>query len=327
MAGLDLSGNLNDLMPSEKDGTSTSKSNTTGTSTSDTTGTSAGTSTSTNIYDANAKAALDKALGNTDFSKAAAIKDGTDAASWALQQSLQLGMPSISSASKSAGGYNSATTDMLNNDLTARSTASASSVILDTISKYSAANANNINASVNAVNATTGKNVVSSGTNTSSTKGTNTSTTDTSGTSTATSPGQAGGLGGAVSTIVGDAGKVIAKPVGTVICTQLYKDGHIPAAVFKADNAYVIKHFSTATRNGYKFWAIPLVAQMRKHPTIYSIVKFFGVHWSYHCAADSNRAYKSNLVGALLIAVAVPICYLIGCIVGSVDDSHLWAKE
>lgn len=250
-------------------------------------------------FDAATKAYLDKILANTEYGKSAAIADSSNAASWAMQKSLELGMPGISSAGKSAGGYNSSTQDMLTNDLSARAQGVGSTVMLDTITKYAAAQAGQVQAATGAVAATTGRTTDSTqrtvGTRTTKediTKSENTGNTER------------------------DAGLNFTK--GTVICTQLYLDRHISLATYQADTKYVRKHFSATTQRGYRFWAIPLVRLMRCNSTAYVITKYFGVRWSLHCASYYRMDTAPNWIGRILIWVAVPICYCIGTVVQEV---------
>jgi len=242
-----------------------------------------GTQTTELDFDEATKAYLDKILGGTEYSKEAAIKDSSMAAEWALKKSLEAGVPAVSSAARSAGGYSSTTEEMLRNDASARAQAAGSQVMLDTISKYAAAQAGQVQAATGAVAATTGRKVTMDETAHGGSRNT--------------------GLSG------------IAK---TVICTQLYLDKHIPLNVYAADCKYVHKHFSAATQRGYRFWAVPLVRLMRRKPAVYRIVKYFGVKWSLHCASHYNFRYSPNWVGRILIAVAAPICYCIGHVVQEV---------
>ena len=246
-------------------------------------------------FDATTKAYLDKILASTEYGKSAAMADSSNAASWAMQKSLELGMPGVSSAGKSAGGYNSSTQDMLTNDLSARAQGVGSTVMLDTITKYAAAQAGQVQAATGAVAATTGR-TTGSTQRTIGTKTTNENIDKSENTGRTERNAKA----------------------GTVICTQLYLDKHISLATYIADTKYVRKHFSTATQRGYRFWAVPLVRLMRKNSTAYAITKYFGVRWSLHCASHYRSDTAPNWVGRILIWVAVPICYCIGCVVQEV---------
>ena len=269
------------------------------TSTTDEDSTTTGSQKTSLDFDAATKDYLDKILASTQYSKNAAITDSSNAASWAMQKSLELGMPGISSAAKSAGGYNSSAQEMLTNDLSARAQGVGSTVMLDTITKYAAAQASQVQAATGAVATTTGR-TANSLQRTIGTKTTNESSTKSANTG-STEREAKGGLGGI-----------------TVICTQLYLDKHISLATYQADTKYVRKHFSTTTQRGYRFWAVPLVRLMRRNSTAYAITKYFGVRWSLHCASYYRMDTAPNWIGRILIGVAVPICYCIGTVVQEV---------
>lgn len=256
-----------------------------------------GTQVNTNQFDANAKGALDAALNNTAYNKGAAVADANSAMQSAVNYSLQAGAPAISSAAKQAGGYNSTTQGMLSNDLTARSAAAGSSVLLNNIQNYAGITANQIGATTAAVNATKGT--------TSSTSGVQ-----------AQQSGSKGGIGNLLNPGAG---------AGTVICTQLYRDGYVHPHVYHMDNKYVRKHFSAATVNGYRFWAVPFVYWMRKNKTVYAVGKYFGLAWSNHCASHYTSMAKPNFVGKWLIRIMVPVCWCIGKVIPDVQYYKLWA--
>jgi hypothetical protein len=248
-------------------------------------------------FDEATKAYLDSILGNKEFSKQAAISDAEASADFAIKSALQSGAPAISSATKHAGGYNNTTAEMLGNDLTARSAGVGQQVLLDTITKYAAAESSKVQAATGAVAATSGRTVEEIKSAQSS------STQDKAGFSLTN-----------------------AAKGGTVICTQLYKDGHLPLSVYLADIRYVRAHFSETTQNGYRFWAVPFVALMRRNRFAYAVGKYAGTRWSYHCASHVTAYMKGNIVGAALTAVLVPICYMIGRIAKPVAYQHLWKE-
>ena len=282
-----------------KSGDTSMSGNQSSTATTEEDSTTSGTQKTSLNFDEATKAYLDKILASTEYSKGAAIADSSNAASWAMQKSLELGMPGVSSAGKSAGGYNSSTQEMLTNDLSARAQGVGSQVMLDTITKYAAAQTGQVQAATGAVAATTGRTTDS----TQRTIGTRTTKENVSKAENTGSTQREAGLN---------------FTKATVICTQLYLDRHISLATYQADTKYVRKHFSVATQRGYRFWAIPLVRLMRRNSIAYAITKYFGVRWSLHCASYYRMGTAPNWVGRILIWIAVPICYCIGCVVQEV---------
>lgn len=261
-------------------------------------------------FDAGTKAALDKAVGSTDYSKSTAISDAKGAADYAIKKVLETGMPSVSSAAKSAGGYNSTTQEALTNDLSARAAGAGQQTLLDTIIKYAQAGASDIQAKTGAVVATAGKKQVTD-------MADNQQNRSAGALWDAFHPNQVAGgrYGGANSS---------STPSGTVICTLMHKDGHITTEEYRADNRYVRNHFSIITVRGYRFWATPFVSLMQRNKVAYTIGKFIGVRWSRHMAAHYLPTAPRSITGFLFLHLGVPVCFCIGLFVSDKDFKHLW---
>lgn len=252
-------------------------------------------------FDPATKAILDSVLSNKDYSKEAAIADSKGAVDYTVKSALEAGAPQISSADKASGGYNSTTTQMLNDDLTARSAAAGQKVLLDTITGYANANANQVQAVTGATSVTKGTKV----------------TTDmlTNGAANSKSTSAKFGF---------DNNAALAAGGGTVICTQLHRDGILSTRHFHADARYVRNHFSAATINGYRFWAVPFVMLMRRNRTIYAIGRYFGTRWSLHMASHYCPELAPNWTGRLLISIMVPVCFCIGTVIPEVEHYEMW---
>jgi hypothetical protein len=246
----------------------------------------------TKVFDPNAKNALDASLTNDQYSKGAATTDAQAAMQQSIHQALLQGAPAIDVNTRQAGGYNATSTQLLGDDLTARAAAAGSQTLLNTILGYSQANSANINAATGAVNVTTSQK----------------STQDTNQQSSSQT-------------------KESKASAGTVICTQLYRDGHLSRHYYLADTRFAALYFSETTRRGYHFWAVPLVRAMRKNPHLYRVVKYFGVKWSEHCAAAFQPELPLNLVGILMHLTLVPICFLLGSFVKDIDYQLLWTPH
>lgn len=254
-----------------------------------------GTSNVTKTFDVASKTALDKALVGLDFSKATAVSDAKTASDVAMQSMLQAQLPTIASQTKHAGGYDNTTDALLTNDLAARAAGVGAQTQLKAVTDYASAGAQIVQTAAGAVAATSGQTTNTTGRSNT----TNASTSQTAQTS-------------------------LGAQAGTVICTQLWIDGHMSNAVYDADNKYVRKHFSRHTVNGYRFWAVPFVLLMRRNKLAYAIGKHFGLRWSHHCASHYTSKAIPNLTGRLLIAVIAPICYCIGAVIPDVQYYKLW---
>jgi len=262
---------------------------------------SSGTQKTSVDFDEAAKEALDASLADTSYSKGAAISDAKAAADAMAKSVLEAGAPGVASTARGGGGYDSTTETMLQNDLATRAGSAGSQVILDTIAKYSAAQSQAIAARTGAVSATSGKTTTTDMTETSGTQGGKSTRED--------------------SFKLGTGGEG-----GTVICTQLFIDGHIHADVYKADQLYVTAHFCEATINGYRAWAVPFVYAMRANKLVYALGKYFGTRWCNHCAAHyiTKPGVTKNTATKIAMWFGVPLCFILGSVLPEVKYYKLW---
>lgn len=100
---------------------------------------------------------------------------------------------------------------------------------------------------------------------------------------------------------------------GTVICTELYRQGYITKSQLDLENVWVFKYIDNTTYTGYRAWADWVVKGMKKSKMFSNIVAIFGkafVQECNHYAAPSE--HKCNILGKIVIYIGVPICKFIG---------------
>ena len=108
--------------------------------------------------------------------------------------------------------------------------------------------------------------------------------------------------------------------IGTIICTELYRQGLMASTIYHADAAFgsLLKGKCPLVLVGYHFWARPIVIQMQKSKTfarfIYSIAK----PWTYEMAYLMGARKKGDLAGIVLMSVGMVVCFLIGAIITNV---------
>ena len=115
--------------------------------------------------------------------------------------------------------------------------------------------------------------------------------------------------------------------IGTVICTQLYRDGHLSRRYYLADSRYVREYLSENTQRGYRLWAVPLVRLMRRNKIAYAVAKYFGLRWSLHCASAYCHELQGNFIGAALNLLIVPICFILGLFITDTAYASLWERS
>lgn len=236
---------------------------------------------------------LNSALnGNPQYTKQQAIIDATNAANYGMTQMFTNNLPGINSAAKAAGGYNSTEQQQLTDNLAGQVTSAGAQTILNNIANYAGITNQNIASAATGLGAQTGAAVGSAGSTTTGATNQNTS--------------QSANI------------QKIGGSTGTVICTQLFKDGHITWNEYLEDCNYVDARYSEATKNGYRFWAVPFVLAMRRNSTIYNLGKFLGLAWSRKCTGNSPLWLSA------VAAIGVPICFIIGSIIPDVRYYKLW---
>lgn len=99
---------------------------------------------------------------------------------------------------------------------------------------------------------------------------------------------------------------------GTVICTELYRQGFISSKELKYSTSYK-KKVSDATYQGYYWWASKLVKLMKKSELVSKIVRPFGTRWAKEMMHRLKPdKFKSNFTGKILLGIGLPVSKFIG---------------
>ena len=126
-----------------------------------------------------------------------------------------------------------------------------------------------------------------------------------------------GGISGPVGAVIG--GVVGLVTGGTVICSELHRQGYITSEELELDSLYRIKYIDDETYAGYVSWATKVVELMQKSKIVTQMVRPFGVGWAKEMSHRLEPERKGSLIGKLLLKFGVPICRYIG------KRRELWA--
>ncbi|MCR9215303.1 MAG: hypothetical protein NXI13_16420 [Proteobacteria bacterium] len=96
---------------------------------------------------------------------------------------------------------------------------------------------------------------------------------------------------------------------GTVICTELRRQGLLPDHIWEADERYA-KTVSANIRAGYLLWARPWVRVMRRSKLATNVTYWFAEPWSRHMAHKMGVLKKDSYFGTALMILGIPICYI-----------------
>lgn len=134
-------------------------------------------------------------------------------------------------------------------------------------------------------------------------------------------PGIGGPIGSVVSqilpvdSIIKDVGSAIGGLFGgSVVCTELLRQGLMSKELYISDVVYASKKMNPTVLRGYRFWGIPLVRLMRKSKRVTKIAAFFAVSRAHYIAAISKKEFapwRADLGWAINL-VGVPLCWMLG---------------
>ena len=93
---------------------------------------------------------------------------------------------------------------------------------------------------------------------------------------------------------------------GTVICTELHRQGLMPNNIYKADSEFG-NSLDDDTIRGYHLWGKPVARAMKKSPLLTKLIKPLVLSWAYAMAGTGN-----SLFWRLALKIGVPVCRFIG---------------
>lgn len=99
---------------------------------------------------------------------------------------------------------------------------------------------------------------------------------------------------------------------GTVICTELFRQGYYSKEIYELDQKYGQKLIKERPHvyEGYRFIADPIVRGMKKSKNFTRLVSLFALPWAYH------MAYENNKFGACISFFGEIFCGIVGKIIG-----------
>ena len=98
---------------------------------------------------------------------------------------------------------------------------------------------------------------------------------------------------------------------GTVICTELYRQGLLDEKTYLADSAYGAL-LDDAVLIGYHSWAEGIADKMRDSKILTKIVSVLAIPWAKEMAYQMGVLDKGHCLGKVMNMVGIPICRFIG---------------
>lgn len=106
---------------------------------------------------------------------------------------------------------------------------------------------------------------------------------------------------------------------GTVICTELHRQGLMSDEIYEKDAEYgkfLAGECPTVIR-GYHLFGVPLARKMKTSPRLTKLIKPFGLAWAKHIAGEDN------ILGMFIFMIGVPVCFTLGLFVPTRKVAHV----
>jgi len=98
---------------------------------------------------------------------------------------------------------------------------------------------------------------------------------------------------------------------GTVICTELYRQGLLDKEIYLADSTYGAL-LDDAVLIGYHSWAEGIASKMRDSKILTRVVSLIAIPWAKEMAFQMGTLDKGHWLGKAMNIVGIPICRFIG---------------
>lgn len=118
-------------------------------------------------------------------------------------------------------------------------------------------------------------------------------------------------VGTAIGAVVGGAIGIVREASGSVICSELHKQGILSDELYAADANFGKKQDIDVIM-GYHFWAKPLARMMARSPLVTTLVKPIALSWANHMAHIEGIREKPSVVGKIIHNIGFPVCRFIG---------------
>ena len=122
-------------------------------------------------------------------------------------------------------------------------------------------------------------------------------------------------LTGKIIDTIGDIGETIWEAIsapfsGSVVCTELHRQGYIPWDVLMYENIARIKYLSEGEYKGYLKIFTPVANRMKTSKLLTKIMKPFGVGVARELASKVSY-HKGSTLGKITLALGLPVCSLV----------------
>lgn len=107
----------------------------------------------------------------------------------------------------------------------------------------------------------------------------------------------------------------------TVICSELFSQGHLSLTSYLADATFGSRLAASNPRGlrGYQILATPIVAAMQVSPGVTAVVEAVSQPWIRHMEYEEGLRAADDVVGSLMTSLGLPMCSLVAVAIDHVD--------
>lgn len=113
---------------------------------------------------------------------------------------------------------------------------------------------------------------------------------------------------------------------GTVICTELYRQGLMPREIYDADRLFGAAQ-DAFVLDGYRAWANPVARIMRRSPAFTGVVNVIASRWAVEMAYQTGAVEKGSVAGWAMMAVGIPVCRMLGYVRSKLNASRQFSPS
>lgn len=118
------------------------------------------------------------------------------------------------------------------------------------------------------------------------------------------------GFGTVVGAAVGVVYDVVADEVGTIICSELNRQGYMSDEILELDRKYRQKYVDKEVYEGYLILAQPIVDLMKKSVNFTKFIAPFALAWAHEMASRVDPKIKGSVLGKFINYIGQPLCRL-----------------
>jgi hypothetical protein len=94
---------------------------------------------------------------------------------------------------------------------------------------------------------------------------------------------------------------------GTVICTELFRQGLLTKEVYAADDEFgrIMSTYNNSALLGYRIWATPIARKMKTSCLLTAVVSKFAIPWANQMAHEMGAKEKGSVFGKILMIIGI----------------------